>query len=86
MAPSLAAWLLPRLAAAGLGAILVGGAWLLSGPSERPAGLSGPIAKYLVSSDRLIATPVGTFQDLETLRNRPEQLVLNWARNGGQKK
>ncbi len=84
--PNRTAWLLSRLAAAGLGAILVGGAWRLSRTSEHPPRLSEPIKSYLHPSDRLVATPVATFQDLEQLQHRPEQRILDWAHIGGQKK
>lgn len=84
--PTWTAWLLPRLAAAGLGAILVGGAWLVNRSAEQPPRMSETIQSYFRPSDRLVAAPVAAFQDLEELRQRPEQRILDLARTGGLKK
>lgn len=94
--PTATAWLWPRLAAAGLGAILVGGAWLLRGPQVRPP-LPEPIATYLGTTGSRgsgnrgaaggpVAMPVGLSVNHREMLNRPEQLVLEWARTGGRNK
>jgi anti-sigma factor RsiW len=77
VAETLTTWLLPRLAAAGLGALCIGGAWWFSDSSTEPHP-SPPgerVASYLQAST--VSTALDGMQQLQL---RPESRVLAWGR------
>ena len=73
-------WLLPRLVAAGLGAVVVGGAWWLADDRTEPTTteLQEPFASYLGRPALPIGRSVAFTDDMQRLRARPENQVLDW--------
>jgi anti-sigma factor RsiW len=80
---SFTTWLLPRLAAAGIGALCVGGGWWYFGSNESAvtSRLREPLRSYL-----RVANVSTTLDDLEQLQMRPENRVLAWARQEAKKR
>lgn len=70
----------PRLAAAGLGALLVGSAGMVLQPDLSIPKLTGPLASYLRTADARNIND-GLLTDLRRLQKSPEARILSWARN-----
>jgi anti-sigma factor RsiW len=83
VAETITAWLLPRLAAAGLGALCIGGAWWFSDSGTEPqrSPPSAGVTSYLQAST--VSTAIDGMQQLQL---RPESRVLAWGRQEAKKR